>query len=64
MGGIGIYFSIPMERIFSFNTDAVAQRGMTMVAMEDELRESAETYNKLKESGVLVVRGLNLNRLP
>ena len=41
-----------------------AHRGMTMVAMEDELRESAEAYNKLKKAGVLVVRGLNLNQVP
>ena len=31
-----------------------AQKGMTMEEMEDELRESAETYKKLQESGTLL----------
>ncbi len=44
---------------FHYDADTGARRGMTMVAMEEKLRESAETYNKLKEAGVLVVRDLN-----
>jgi hypothetical protein len=34
-----------------------ALKGTTMVSMEDRLRESQESYRRLKESGILIIHG-------